>query len=83
MSIDYRRYDHSEDVRRIVIVAAKNDTFVTPDDAHAAWARVSEMSAAGWLFLPEDDDDLWHEVHGQIVDLSQSCKHPEYDRIGG
>lgn len=51
-----------DDVLRIMIVAFLRGLELTSEQARDLWSRYSDMAAAGWLILPEDDDDLWHAI---------------------
>lgn len=51
--------EHSDDIDRMVSVAAANECALDRDDADALWRTYSDMFAAGWLFLPAGDDELW------------------------
>lgn len=53
---------YSDDVERIVRVAAMRGYILSQSDARAAWEAYSADFAAGWMALPEDDDDLWLNV---------------------
>lgn len=47
------------DVLRIRQVALRNGLDLTDEEAQAAWDRFSDGMAAGWMSLPEDDEDLY------------------------
>ncbi len=60
------RFDYQHDVERIVRVLASQGYYVSESDARAAWDRYSDMFAAGWLMLPESDDELARAVLGSL-----------------
>lgn len=55
-------FSHQSDVERIVEVCANLDHTISLADARLVWLAHSEMSSAGWLFLPESDDLLFSIV---------------------
>jgi len=59
---DFERFSYPSDVRRIVAVAAEHGVILSAVEANAAWEEHSDMLCAGWLFLPESDDELWAEL---------------------
>lgn len=54
----------AEDVERICRVAADYGYHMEPEDAREAWLAYSGSCAAGWLFLPEDDDGIMRRILG-------------------
>ena len=44
------------------------------DSAYEIWDKVSDRSAAGWLFLPSDDVELWRILKFEIEEYLE-----EYD----
>jgi hypothetical protein len=57
---------YPEDVQRIQMVALSHGVVLSARDAEAAWDSYSDDMAAGWMGLPEDDDDLWSYVRTRI-----------------
>lgn len=57
------------DVLRIRQVALRNGLDLDNADAQAAWERFSESMAAGWMALPEDDEELYSTVFFHYVHL--------------
>lgn len=57
-----RAFNREEDIRylsdceRIVQVARDNSLSLTVSQAQTIWEAYSDMSAAGWLMLGEDDE---------------------------
>jgi hypothetical protein len=49
----------THDVARIVQVFADRGCFISSEDASKAWEAESESVCAGWLFLPDDDEELF------------------------
>ena len=60
--------EYQHDVERIVRIAATRGYILSPADAQAAWEAYSESMAAGWLGLPEDDNELWWNVEYYLVE---------------
>lgn len=56
------QFHYSGDIDRIVNVFADRGYEISYSDAGHAWERHSENYAAGWLILPENDDDLYAEI---------------------
>lgn len=52
------------DVDRIVSACAARGFDISPTDARAAWQHHSDTACAGWLLLPDDDDELFSIVSG-------------------
>ena len=58
-SIDeYYHYD----VQRIIDAGLKNGYIINPKEAYDAWSQYSDIFAAGWLFMPDNIDELWSDV---------------------
>lgn len=53
--------DHTfpEDVKRIVQILADRDIECGEMEANYLWAEYSDSLAAGWMALPENDDDVY------------------------
>jgi hypothetical protein len=56
------RLDYVYDCERIVKVLASHGYHATIEQAHELWDAHSEMMAAGWLHLPEDDEQLYIDL---------------------
>ena len=59
---DFEGFHNAHDVRRIVEVALKHGVILSPHEAYKAWSDHSDDLCAGWLFLPDDDNELWGEL---------------------
>jgi len=58
-------YDHIGDVIRLERVAEENGYEADLETCAYLWDEYSDRLCAGWLGLPEDDNDLWTEVERQ------------------
>lgn len=56
------RPEYREDTKRIVRVALEHDVIITLAQAEKAWLLFSEGMAAGWMSLPDDDEEVWNIV---------------------
>jgi len=56
---------HSHDIQRICWVLAGRGYLIDRLDAYEAWCRHSDAASAGWLYLPDDDDELAEGVLSQ------------------
>lgn len=56
------------DADRISRVAWERGFVLSPALAAHIWIANSEAMSAGWLFLPERDDDLWKTVCATIME---------------
>lgn len=54
------RPEYLSDTERIVKVAFANGYTISLKQAEAAWEAYSDSMAAGWMRLPEDDEELWN-----------------------
>lgn len=70
---------HERDCERIVEVLEKNGYQASITDAQTLWEKHSEMYEAGWLHLPEDDDDIWRAVKYHIEDDEPETEENEDD----
>jgi hypothetical protein len=50
------------DVERIVKIFANRDYEISQSDALLAWQQYSDSMCAGWLFLYEEDDDIFLQI---------------------
>lgn len=64
---------HIDDCGRIVRVAAANGYPITINNAYKLWSEYSDSYAAGWLYLPEKDEDLFSRIGGSLP-LSSSTE---------
>ena len=58
--------EYPQDVERIQKILASEGHSVSKEDAEKLWSDHSYSSAAGWLILPDDDDDLLQTLKAQI-----------------
>lgn len=61
----YFNHRHIGDVIRIQRVVEQNGYEADLEACAYLWEEYSDRYAAGWIGLPEDDDDLWLEVESQ------------------
>jgi hypothetical protein len=62
ITCDYYDCEHPLDVKRIVEIALAHGVLLSAQEAEKAWMEHSEIYAAQWLFLPEDDIDVWYDL---------------------
>ncbi len=62
---------HRWDCERIVACALSNGYVMTLREAEKAWDEYSESFAAGWMNLPDDDEDLWLYIGSRIEEMAQ------------
>jgi len=55
------------DCERIVNIALDHRYLLSVSQAEDVWSEVSEMYAAGWLFLPDSDDELWADIEAFLI----------------
>lgn len=60
-----------EDVARLVHVAANHGKMWTDCVAFAIWEKVSADCGAGWLQMPDADDDVWRWVTGMCLERTR------------
>lgn len=56
MAVEIRHEGDCERIRSVV--SAKRGAAITLEQAQSIWEDYSDMYAAGWLFLPEDDAEI-------------------------
>ena len=64
------QHRHIADVKRIREVIGKNGRHVSLPTAAGIWEDYSDMLAAGWLSLPDDDEELWLVIQKDVNRLS-------------
>jgi hypothetical protein len=57
--IDLKNYDYPADIERMIEVCRNNNIDTTPEEVDDVWCEYSEMFAAGWLTLPDTDEELF------------------------
>ncbi len=64
---------YRSDCERIQAICAARDYDVSITDADALWSKFSDSLCAGWLGLPDDDED----VFGSIRSYLERCQIEE------
>jgi len=59
-SADSCRYP--SDVKRICDVAISHGIVLSPQEAEKAWEEYSDMLCAGWINLPEGEEEIWNSL---------------------
>ena len=54
--------NHMIDILRIVQVCADRNISITPSEAQELWKIHSDNNCAGWLILPENDNELFEII---------------------
>jgi len=54
-------FDYSYDLKRIVQVFQDRGIYLSTEQAKEIWTLNSDAVCASWLFLPENDEDLFQE----------------------
>lgn len=57
---------HMHNVERIKNVCHQNGYEADLEDCANIWEDYSDMNAAGWINLPEDDEDLWFIIKNEV-----------------
>ncbi len=57
---------YGSDITRIQRVLLDHGIFASPEECKALWDEHSASMAAGWLYLPEDDDDLYQTLYWRV-----------------
>lgn len=55
-------FHYWDDVRKIVKVFDAKGYRIAEEDARAAWEKYSETMCAGWLILPEKNEDIFNAI---------------------
>lgn len=61
------RPEYIEDTKRIVKVSFDNGVILSLKEAEDLWQEHSSGMAAGWLYLPNKDEDLWAILSGKEI----------------
>jgi hypothetical protein len=61
---------HHSDVERLQRVMLQNGYEADYNDAANIWDDYSDAYAAGWLGMPEDDNELWDEIKNRVEDAA-------------
>jgi hypothetical protein len=59
-----KKLEYPEDCIRIAKVALDYGYYITPTEAEILWNEHSNSMAAGWLYLPKKDSDIWYDIRG-------------------
>ncbi len=63
-------YSHDEqykyDCEKIQIVLLKKGYIPTLNDCYDLWDKFSDSMAAGWINLPEDEEEIWYSINSYI-----------------
>lgn len=60
-------FSYASDIRRMVAVVAQQGARpITADEAEYAWDAYSDSFCAGWMGLPDSDDDLFSILKDRI-----------------
>lgn len=59
---DRHSLHYPQDVVRIVDIFADRGYIITYNDAARAWEEYSDGLCAGWLVLPDDDEEVFETV---------------------
>jgi hypothetical protein len=68
-------YIHKTDVRylsdviRIQKVLSIHDILLSRNDCNCLWEDYSEMRSAGWLGLPDTDEELWDALSTMLGNI--------------
>jgi hypothetical protein len=62
--------DYAHDAQQIVDRLAAMGYEISLVDAHRAWEDYSNGMCAGWMNLPEDDDQLFYNLIGRCTQKS-------------
>lgn len=60
--ITFRDERYPNDITRIVEICKKRDYEISRHDAQMVWFKHSEVFAAGWLILDEDDESIFQTI---------------------
>ena len=58
--------EYPSDCERICRVALTHQHIITPKQSEEIWKELSNMMAAGWLCLPDDDEDLFIDIQNRL-----------------
>lgn len=67
MHARFDTFDYPDDIRRMVAVVAQHgERPISAEEAQEAWDAYSNSFCAGWMALPDSDDDLFDSLKGRI-----------------
>jgi len=59
---------HPEDAERIQKILLNNGYTASPKECERLWEDYSDSMAAGWMGLPEKDEDVFWRISGYLDD---------------
>ncbi len=62
---------YPEDVKRIVRILAEKEIECTEMDANFLWCEYSDGMAAGWMTLPDSDEDVYRCIGLNVLRYTQ------------
>ena len=63
---------HKPDVERIQSIIRNNGYEADLEDCACIWEEYSDMYAAGWLGLGEDDDGVWNCIRITVLEIASN-----------
>jgi len=63
---EYQEDYYSEDITRMRQICHRKGFEVTREDIAEAWGNYSRKFGAGWLTLPEDDEEIFLDLLEQL-----------------
>lgn len=52
--------ESGSDIHQIMQVALNHGIVLSPIEAEKAWNEYSESMAAGWMMLPDSNEEIWN-----------------------
>jgi len=62
-----KRIDYPNDCLRIQSVCLEKGYWMDIPECKEVWENYSSDLAAGWLFLPKKDCDLWEQIEEYVL----------------
>ena len=62
-----QKIDYPEDCLRIRNVLFVHGYIASFTECEELWAEYSNDLCAGWIFLPEEDDDIWRILEDYVL----------------
>ena len=57
-----KKLDYPKDCIRVAKVALDNGYYITPTEAQVLWGEYSDSRCAGWIMMPNDDEEIWQNI---------------------